>query len=303
MPLAPQQAQPPSQDLFVETFSAGLQSRTLGGLMNVPSPAWWLIYVENGTVQALQDDQVIPLIGPLLAWIPRPDLGRLRADAGTVGGGVLLGESTLANAIGHKPESADLRLMVRSPGHLNLTENVRAESDIKRAFATMHHEFTQAAPGAGTVIEAQIRVLLVTLWRHVALAGEEIVHRASAAQALQTFRQLVESHFRDRWGVEDYAQTLGMTRDRLHDICIRTLDKPPSQLLRERTAAEAEALLWRSTQTIEQISDHLGFHAPSHFSRFFYNVTGRRPGALRKEAMKQRSNLNHQGPQSFADWP
>ena len=55
------------------------------------------------------------------------------------------------------------------------------------------------------------------------------------------------------------------------------------------SAAEAEALLLRSTQTIDQIADHLGFSSTPHFSRFFRGMLGVPPGAFRKAAENEPS--------------
>ena len=186
---------------------------------------------------------------------------------------------------------------------LDLSRFALVEKDIARAFDAMRHEFHSGAPGAETIIEAEVRILLVVLWRHVAIPNESVAHPAGAAQALRAFRQLVEMHFRDRWHVSDYAAQLGVTRDRLHDICKRSLAKPPLRLIHERSVSEAEALLLRSSLTIDQIADFLGFPSTPHFSRFFRRMMGQPPGAFRRNSTYGKGKDHGTQVRSFADWP
>ncbi len=292
-----------SSAVTVEAFSAGLQPRTLGGLVEFAEPSWRLIYLDDGAVEIMSRDEERAFRGPALIWHPWSRDNRLRAKAGSSGATVLLDEMTLANAIGHRPESADLRLLVASVFALNLANELDTISDVKRALAKMREEYVSALPGAGTVIEAEIRILLVLMWRYAASPAIAFGHSAGSAQALSTFRQLVEMHFRDRWQIADYAAELGMTRDRLHDICTRALGKPPLRLVHERSAAEAEILLLRSTQTIDQIADHLGFRSTPHFSRFFRGMLGVPPGAFRKAGEDKERLAAADSSRSFADWP
>ena len=287
----------------VETFSAGLQPRTLGGLVDFGAPSWRLIYVEDGAVEVVHEDDSQTLRGPTLIWSPWSSSKRLRAEAGSSGAVILLDELTLTNAIGHKPESADLRMLVTSAFSLGLSSDKDINTDVRRVFTKMHQEFAEGLPGAATIIEAEIRILLVLMWRQTARPTIGLGKSAGSAQALSAFRHLVEMHFRDRWQIADYAAELGMTRDRLHDICKRAVGKPPLRLVHERSAAEAEILLVRSTQTIDQIAGHLGFSSTPHFSRFVRGMLGAPPGAIRKNAEDDGGQTMRDSSRSFADWP
>lgn len=289
--------------LDVETFSAGLQPRMLGGLIDFAEVSWRLIYVDDGAVEIIHEDDRQTFRGPALIWHPWSRSHRLRAEAGSSGATILLDERTLTNAIGYRPESADLRLLVRSAFALGLETNAQIRADTKAAFTKVFQEFGDGLPGAITIIEAEIRVLLVLMWRHTAKPTIDFARSAGSAQALSAFRHLVEVHFRDRWRIADYAANLGMTRDRLHDICKRGVGKPPVRLVHERIAAEAEVLLLRSTQTIDQIAEHLGFLSTPHFSRFFHRFFGMPPGAFRKSPGNEEARNNQETSRSFADWP
>ena len=146
-------------------------------------------------------------------------------------------------------------------------------------------------------------MLLVLLWRETAVIEPRAGASASATQFLQRFRQSLEIHFRDRWGVNAYAQELGMSSDRLHDICTRTLGKTPLRLIHERSVFEAQALLQRSSQTVDQIAAHLGFESAGQFNRFFKGIVGSPPGQYRTDSRHMNEVSSPRSRSSFADWP
>ena len=108
--------------------------------------------------------------------------------------------------------------------------------------------------------------------------------RGAGAPTAQRFRQLVELHYRDHLGVDDFADMLGVTRAHLHEACMKALARAPQQLVHERLHVEARMRLRETAQTIEQIAYSLGFRDPAYFSRFFSRRSGISPGAYRKAA-------------------
>lgn len=286
-----------------QVVRTGLASRHVGGLVELPGRSWEMILIEQGGLIVEDDADAETIPGPQILWRANGSHTRLRARAGSVIGHLKLGETTLANAIGHKPEAVDLRLMAARSFRLDLSENAPLRDTVLRAFDLILREVHDRSPGFETVAEAQIRVLLVLMWRHAARPDELRAASASAAVILQSFRQRVETHFRDRWTVAQYAADLGVSPDRLHGICTRVLGTPPLRLIHARTAQEAEVLLERSTQTLDQIAAYLGFRNTPQFSAFFKAETGLPPGAWRKavRASGAAPASVHKG--SYADWP
>jgi AraC family transcriptional activator of pobA len=112
---------------------------------------------------------------------------------------------------------------------------------------------------------------------------------------------LVERHFRDRWTVARYAAALGVSRDRLGDICRRIRGRSPSDLIAARVAGEARLLLANSTNSVEQIAALLGFHGAANFNRFFRRATGEPPGRYR--ARQARGAPDGPAPRRPYEWP
>ncbi|MGR3587807.1 MAG: helix-turn-helix domain-containing protein [Paracoccaceae bacterium] len=300
-PLAKKGPQP--VPFHAEVIQCGLQDRVLGGLVDLHVRSWWVILLDSGQAVITREDGSTTVTGPALLWLPWDRSQRIRAKAGTVGGHLVMGETALANAIGVKPEAADLRVLASRAIHLPFEERAALHRDIAACFDLILREAAGNAPGSATVIEAQVRVMLVMLWRHAARPDDLRQAGASTSLILQQFRQTLETHFRDRWTVARYADALNTSTDRLHDICQRTLGKPPLRLIHERLGYEAQVLLERSSMTLDQIAEFLGFRSAAHFSSFFKSLRGIPPGAWRRQA---RSAEDKQGPrvsQSYADWP
>jgi AraC family transcriptional activator of pobA len=301
-PVSPLKAGPPV--LFhAELIQSGLQDKVLGGLVDLHARSWWVILLESGQLSLSRDGKTTSVAGPALLWLPWDRDQRVRARAGTVGGHLVMGEATLANAIGVKPEATDLRVLSAGSIHLPLEGQEALHRDIASAFDLILRESAAAAPGFATVIEAQVRVILVMLWRYQVRPDDLRLAGGSSSLILQQFRQSVETHFRDRWSVARYAAALNMSADRLHDICRRTLGKSPLRLIHERLGYEAQVLLERSPMTLDQIAEFLGFRSAAQFSNFFKALHGVRPGAWRKSQRGSGTQAGARATRSYADWP
>jgi len=258
--------------------------------------------VRLRSVEVTPDSEEV-IVGPAINWGPKSPETRIKAKAGSNGIIMTLGDTTLSNAIGHKPEAAALRLMSAREFTLGLTEKPVIAHTISTCFDAIFKELDAGQTGMETVIEAQIRIMLVSLWR--AGVNEMIEDQSynSANLTLERFRHLVEAHLRERWPVYQFAAELDVSPDRLHDICTRTLGKPPQRLIRDRLTFEAQALLLRSHQTLDQIADHLGFRSTSQFSTFFKVEMGVPPGTFRRASRKQGWTEKTAQVGSYADWP
>ena len=302
MPIS-QKKGPQPVPFHAELIQCGLQDRVLGGLVDLHVRSWWVILLESGQAVITRDDGAVTVTGPALLWLPWDRSARIRAKAGTVGGHLVMGETSLANAIGVKPEAADLRVLAARPFHLPLQGRAALHRDIAGCFDMILREAAGDAPGSATVIEAQVRVMLVMLWRHAARPDDLRQAGANTSLILQQFRHLLETHFRDRWTVARYADALNISADRLHDICKRTLGKPPLRLIHERLGYEAQVLLERSSMTLDQISDFLGFRSAAHFSSFFKNLRAIPPGIWRRQVRSADDKSGERLTRSYADWP
>jgi AraC family transcriptional activator of pobA len=289
--------------VHADAFRSGLDDRFIGGLVDFPGRTSQCIMVLSGSVVRLKPDSEETIVGPAINWGPKDPETRIKAKAGSNGVIMTLGDATLSNAIGHKPEAATLRLMSAREFTLSLTEKVDIAQTLSACFTAIFKELDAGQTGMETVIEAQIRIMLVALWRAGVNEMIEDQSYKAANLTLERFRHLVEAHLRERWPVHRFAVELGVSPDRLHDICTRTLGKPPQRLVRDRLTFEAQALLQRSHQSLDQIADHLGFRSTSQFSAFFKTEVGVPPGAFRKASTQLGGSMQYKQVGNYADWP
>ncbi|PUB10157.1 helix-turn-helix domain-containing protein [Yoonia sediminilitoris] len=289
--------------VHAEAFRSGLYDRFLGGLVDFSGRTWQCIMVSSGSITRLKSDSEEHIAAPAIVWTPKDVEVRNRAKAGSHGIVLTIGESTLTNAIGHKPEAATLRLMSEREFNLTLDAKSDITQTLSSCLAAIFRELEGEQTGMDTVIEAQIRIMLVALWR----AGvNEMINAASykgSNLTLERFRHLLEAHLRERWTVQRFASELHISPDRLHDICSRTLGRPPQRLIQDRLVVEAQTLLQRSHQTLDQIADYLGFRSTPQFSAFFKAQTGIPPGAFRKAIRQKDRSEELAQTKTYADWP
>jgi len=191
--------------VHAEVFHGGLDDRYLGGLVSFPGRTLRCIMVLLGTVVRVGPDSEEVIVGPAIYWGPKVSDVRIKAKAGSNGMMMTVGDVMLSNSIGHKPEAAALRLMSGREFTLSLSDKPDIEHTLSVCFAAIFKELDAAQTGMETVIEAQIRIMLVSLWR--AGVNEMIEDQGYKATnlTLERFRHLVEAHLRERWPVQRFA--------------------------------------------------------------------------------------------------
>jgi AraC family transcriptional activator of pobA len=285
-----------------EPIESGLRSRIIGRADAVLGTSWRALHLRRGEVEILSPGGATRMVGPAVVWLPWSDDMRLRIAAGSVGVHVLAGQAAVTNAIGYKAESSDLRAVCGRPIHVALAGEGRTAAVIAECFDGILSEVREQGTSAMTVIEALLRILLISLWRTQGARVASAAPPSSSAHFARRFNTLLEAHFRERWTVGRIADALGISTDRLTDLCRRTRGQSPKEIIDARTVVEARLLLRNSTASIDQIAHELGFSSAAQFNRFFRRVTGEPPGRYR-----QARRIDAARPQRLAqaiyEWP
>jgi len=292
-----------SPHLRAERVQGGLRDKILGYASNSSDRQWRGVLLTSGEGQIETGDEVITLRAPCLAWVPWRPGRSLRIRAGGVGCYFSVGDEVLVDVIGNNPESADLRLLVDRRVIADMDGEPQMITDAEHAFDLIVRELHRPRNGSWNMVLAQVRSVLVFLWRLSGIEEMAVQTQGEASRILQRFRQLVEMHFRERWQIGEYADALGISHDRLHDICRRELGKTPIQLVHERVLHEARLRLERSVLTVEQVANTLGFRDVSHFSRFFKAKSGLPPATYRDTVANSARDGTEVAISSYADWP
>ncbi len=290
-----------------ETFQSALHPRVLGRLGAFAGPAWRLVQIEQGDAEVIDGAETHRLIGPSVLLQPWQRDTRLRIGAGAAGVHILISANTLAGAIGHKPESPELRFMSEQRAQIALAGHPELERAMGQAIQIMLEETSRMSAAAHTVIEAALRIVMIHLWRaqDIQPATEAAVGTAaSTTRRLQSqFNNLVEVHYRKRWTVEKYASALGITADRLNDICRRARGRTPRQVIASRVGLEARLLLENSLHSLDQIASDLGFTSTAQFNRFFKSIHGIPPGQFRRRRDNHAESPIEVTPPDLFQWP
>ena len=284
-----------------KAFSGGLWPVVLGRADSLPVRSRAALLLEEGAARLETADGGRDITGPALAWISWPEDARIVVAPGSVGSLMVVGVTTLLNAIGHTPEAAELRGFAERDMLLALADRPQLRRRLEAGIGAILDERAGAAAAARTIIESHLRIMLVRLWRAQDVAGHAGNPRSPAEQLFNRFSGLLEEHYRDHWTVQDYARVLGVSRDRLGDICRRIDGRSPKDLCAARLAMEARMLLERSTHSVEQIAGLLGFATSSQFSRFFSRAAGLPPGRFRAELPRRRREAEDAG--ALHAWP
>jgi len=236
------------------------------------------LFTGRGGVISLEGRE-IPFEAPWLLWIPAGHVHGFSFQPGTDGYVVTVASDFLASALARET-SRDLQGMAERALATGLPAAEQTAQALERSFAAILHEIGLAERGARAAVAAHLDLVFVALARIGAAVAETPLDDRQAA-LFRSFRKLVEQHYRQQWSVADYAEALGITRDRLHDTCRRAAGRPAIDVIQDRLVIEAKRALIYSTLSVAEIAFDLGFRDPAYFSRFFSRRTGRAPSAFR----------------------
>lgn len=289
--------------LKVERIDAALYPRTWSFNRPPDQPAGQLILLTDGSCEAEAGNNRLAVEAPALAWLSVPEPGRLRADAGATGHWATVTPALVAAALGSEPESAGIAALAGRSFVLSLAGSADQAGLVERCMGAMLGEQRNPQAASAIMLSALLRIVLVAAFRVSGGAAVGEPAEGGASSVLVRFRQLVEINFRNRWPISRYAQTLGVSTDRLHSLCTRGTGKPPKLLVSERLAQEAALRLEQSTVTTQRLAHSLGFGDQAHFSNFFRRMTGMSPTAYRRMSARALRREEPRPQVSFAEWP
>lgn len=132
--------------------------------------------------------------------------------------------------------------------------------------------------------DLQIQMLQMMLKRYLILCtryyrdqnAEEKTDR-SQYDIIREFNFLVETHFREKHTVAEYAELLNRSPKTLSNIFSKIGSKTPLQYINDRKMLEARRLLKYTDKSVKAIAYGLGYEDIQTFSRFFKKQEGVAP--------------------------
>jgi AraC family transcriptional activator of pobA len=100
---------------------------------------------------------------------------------------------------------------------------------------------------------------------------------------VQRFKELIQSHFLERWTVTDYATALSVSSTHLSRLTRAATGDSALRLIEARTLREARRYLAYTNLNIATIAYALGFTDPAYFTRTFVRDGGLSPRSFRAQ--------------------
>lgn len=145
----------------------------------------------------------------------------------------------------------------------------------------VQNELSEKDDKSGEMLRLLLKRLLIRCARLARKQQPEETEPTAPAEIVRQFSKFVESNFREKHSVAEYAALLHRSPKTLSNV-FRTLGQPsPLDIIHGRIELEATRMLRFSDKPVKEISYELGFGDPAHFAHFFKKRTGRFPMNLR----------------------
>lgn len=241
-----------------------------------------IIWVEQGGGPVELDDKQLELHGPVLINIPPSIVHGFQWSPGAQGFVLTMAESFMADLTGQSGDQA----IGTSLGQVLVMTRFRdgqTSSRLATLFSAINDEYVHERFCRHATISGYVLILLAELVRLRQLSRRD-VHAAhiGGSESYQSFKEMIEAHYRDRWSVGEYAAALAMTERSLRRLSQKFAQQTPVQLIHRRQLLEAKRMLLYTGKSIAAVGYDLGFEDPAYFTRFFIRQVGRTPLQFRQ---------------------
>lgn len=110
---------------------------------------------------------------------------------------------------------------------------------------------------------------------------------------IREFNFLVESHFKNKHKVSDYAELLHKSPKTLSNLFAKYHSQTPLQIIKSRKMIDARRRLVHSNESVSGIAFDLGYEDVQSFSRFFKSQEGLSPKDFRDQKSAREKMTTH----------
>ncbi|MDA3893382.1 MAG: helix-turn-helix transcriptional regulator [Salinivirgaceae bacterium] len=110
---------------------------------------------------------------------------------------------------------------------------------------------------------------LCSLSKNVELQSTESIN-----PIFRAFKKYIDTYFSSKHKVSDYAELLSVSSDYLNKVVKSLTGKSAKEYIQNRIMIEAKRSLLFTDLSNKELSYHLGFEEPAHFSNFFKKNSG-----------------------------
>jgi len=153
----------------------------------------------------------------------------------------------------------------------------------------MMKEFEEDKPKKEVVLRNLLNAFIVKIARVRENIASVMQLDNAANKIVEQFKFLVDTHFREKTQVAQYAEMLHVTPGHLNDVIKTTVGKTAKQVIDEKRIMEAKRLLFWGDYSLKEIAGLLSFEDDAYFNRFFKKHTGHTPFAFQR-AIREKYN-------------
>lgn len=149
-------------------------------------------------------------------------------------------------------------------------------------------EFNQPFRGSDLVLRKLIECVMVHVLRHHELSIKDAAVQIRHDE-IEKIKQYIRDNYNQKVTLDELADLVDINKYYLIRLFKQQTGLSPIDYLIHVRLSEAEKLLTHSSVTISKISDIVGFHSPSHFSKTFKEKNNITPSAFRRQYASQGS--------------
>jgi len=242
-------------------------------------------FVEQGHFTLRLDASDYECDGPALFLTPPSVPHAFTLEANARGHVLTLGQRLLDGFLAEDRTLPGIERLRSFCVELRGPEGRRQARELSLAFGQLRREIALDGIGGTAICLGVTQAILARALRSAApgTAARDGPQRDLACY--RRFLQLVEDHYREHWPVSQFAERLGTTEWRLHQIVHVCGNSSPKAVLRMRLLQEARRQLAFSPASVKEISAHLGFADSPYFCRFFRRLAGLTPSEYRQSVL------------------
>lgn len=246
-----------------------------------------VIFVRSGRGLMNLEGSSVPFEGPCALLLPTECVHGLDYENDVDRWVVTVEVSYLAQVNAKLPEFLQLWALPRMvPLAGDGAEDVATQ--FLDLFTRLEQESNSRLVGHAVGTEALLTALLLLLVRRTSL--ESVEHEGATGNAtrlVDSFRELIDRHYRENLPLADYVSKLAVSPAQLRAACAAATGLSPTKLIHARIITEAKRSLIFGDMSVEQIAYWLGFSDAAYFTRFFRKEVGHSPSQFRAAARHQ----------------
>ncbi|MBQ3202449.1 MAG: helix-turn-helix transcriptional regulator [Clostridia bacterium] len=169
--------------------------------------------------------------------------------------------------------------------NLRFQSLIRGDTTVRRMMLDIFYAWQQEELGYRALCRAKVTELLVYLCRHYAvenLPAKDLLKRRRNLERLRPALEYIEQNYSERISVNQLAQLLCLSPDRLGHLFRDGVGQAPLQYINEIRLRKAMNLLKTEEYTVTEVAQTVGFFDYNHFGRLFRRRYGCTPNQVRQ---------------------